>query len=110
MPWPPYRVGRQAVPAAVRELLVGVAEAGRRDHLAVLVARAGHIARVVQGRQHVAGELAGRVQHRGDRLGVGGREGAGEPAEVRGFRQSELQVPHRGFVGHERPSSSSRAF
>ena len=63
---------RHADPAALDELAVGVLEAGRRGHAAVVVAGAAFlVADPVEGGEHLFGELAGFAQDRLDHVGAG---------------------------------------
>ncbi len=78
------RMGGKAVPAPLRELAVGVGEAGRGPHLAVLQPRADLVALVVDGREDVGRQGAGALQHRARpsrrrRRGTGRRGASSRP-------------------------------
>ena len=98
------RIGGERVPAALDELAVGVGEAGRGGDRAVLVARALRVPRAVERGQHIGGERAGGLQHRGYRVAVQVRIGAGDQRVVADGREREGKVADGRAEGHGRLS------
>ena len=82
------RVLREPVPAELAELAVGILEAGRRAHAAVLLpAGAGAIAGGIERVEHAGRKLAGFLEDRFDRVGgcvakAGKRRNLAEPCEL----------------------------
>jgi hypothetical protein len=93
------RVGGKAVPAALGEGAVGVGEARRGGHAAVLVPGAVLVPAAVQGRQHLFGQLRAALQHGGDGVVV---EVRGELPQARDFGEREGQVADRRAKTHRR--------
>jgi hypothetical protein len=92
--------GRQAGPAALRELAIGVGEAGRGADHAVLQLRADQVAGPVDRGQDFAGEGPGGLQHGLHGVGVGLGEGGGQAVEAGHVLQGEGEVADGRAVGH----------
>ena len=102
------RVGRQPVPAAVRELAIGLREARGRAHLAVLEPGPGQVARPVEGRQDLRRQGPRRFEHGAHRGRVGGRKDRRQPAEIRRRVEGEDQIPNRRLIGQGGPGGDDR--
>ena len=98
----------QRVPAALGIFLIGLLEARRRAHDAVLQPRALAVADIVERRQHVARQLAGFLENSVDEIGarlLAAREQCdlGEAGE---FVEREPHVGEGRRVGDHRDGSS----
>ncbi len=96
---------RNADPAALDDLLVGILEAGRRGDAAVGVARAAFlVADAVERGEHLFAELGGLAQHRLDHVGrsVGETGQIAVAVEMEDVVQQEQRIVHGCFVGRHR--------
>ena len=94
--------GRQAGPAARRELAIGIGESRRGGDRAIAVERALLVAHAVQGRQHLFRKLACGVQYGAHQVGVivGKAAGGGDVADAGDGLKREGQVTNGGAEGH----------
>ena len=95
-----FGIGRQCVPAALGEGLVGSGKARRRKDAAVLEARPLLIAGPVQGRQYIAREASGSVEDGRFGVGVVTRKERAQTARACNMLKRKGEVAQRRGVGH----------